>query len=235
MKAITVMQPYATLIAIGAKRIETRSWRTSYRGPLAIHSSKRMPKDAYALMYLEPFLSALGRWGKRHDWSALPLGCVVATSELLDCVEITQHPQPTNWPTSSGHRMFLPPDKPERSFGNFAIGQFAWILARVFEVAEPIPVRGRQGLWLWDGRADSASADGLRSVYQKHALDYCRKHYGACPFSCAKDGAPNCEYHVRRLQCEPAKATFEAAKIEQAGRAVVDATLGQVKQLGGAT
>lgn len=38
MKAITLMQPWATLVAIGAKRLETRSWSTNYRGPLAIHA-----------------------------------------------------------------------------------------------------------------------------------------------------------------------------------------------------
>lgn len=43
MKALTVTEPWATLIAIGAKRIETRSWPTEYRGPVAIHSRARGP------------------------------------------------------------------------------------------------------------------------------------------------------------------------------------------------
>ena len=40
MKVLTLTQPWATLVAIGAKHIETRSWATSYRGPLAIHAGK---------------------------------------------------------------------------------------------------------------------------------------------------------------------------------------------------
>jgi activating signal cointegrator 1 len=40
MKAISICQPWATLIVIGAKRFETRSWKTDYRGILAIHASK---------------------------------------------------------------------------------------------------------------------------------------------------------------------------------------------------
>jgi hypothetical protein len=44
MKALTLTQPWATLVAIGAKTIETRSWPTSYRGPLAIHAAKGYPK-----------------------------------------------------------------------------------------------------------------------------------------------------------------------------------------------
>ena len=39
MKAISLLQPWATLVSIGAKRVETRSWRTDYRGPIAIHAS----------------------------------------------------------------------------------------------------------------------------------------------------------------------------------------------------
>lgn len=37
------------------------------------------------------------------------------------------------------------------------------------------------------------------------ALDLCRAEHGTCPFGCAKDGAPNCAYHVLRCECEPAK------------------------------
>ena len=36
MKALSLYQPWATAIALGSKRIETRGWPTSYRGPLAI-------------------------------------------------------------------------------------------------------------------------------------------------------------------------------------------------------
>lgn len=47
MKAITIIQPWATLIAIGAKRFETRSWATTHRGPIAIHAGKKIDRDAY--------------------------------------------------------------------------------------------------------------------------------------------------------------------------------------------
>ncbi len=41
MKAITIWQPWASLIACGAKKFETRSWATNYRGPIAIHVAKK--------------------------------------------------------------------------------------------------------------------------------------------------------------------------------------------------
>ncbi len=40
MKALTLTQPWAHLVAVGAKRVETRSWPTPYRGPLAIHAAQ---------------------------------------------------------------------------------------------------------------------------------------------------------------------------------------------------
>src|SRR3954451_22243677 len=46
--ALTLTQPWATLVAIGAKQIETRSWGTSYRGWLAIHAAKGYPDAAKA-------------------------------------------------------------------------------------------------------------------------------------------------------------------------------------------
>src|SRR5271166_4355910 len=60
MKALTLTQPWATLVAIKAKRIETRSWRTSYRGPFAIHAGKSFPEWARAhVLYDWDFFSAL--------------------------------------------------------------------------------------------------------------------------------------------------------------------------------
>ena len=45
-RCLSLIQPWATLVAIGAKKVETRSWKTPYRGWLAIHASKAFPKDA---------------------------------------------------------------------------------------------------------------------------------------------------------------------------------------------
>jgi len=47
MKAITIHQPYASLIACGAKIYETRSWATKYRGKIAIHAGKSDPIRTY--------------------------------------------------------------------------------------------------------------------------------------------------------------------------------------------
>jgi hypothetical protein len=58
MKALSIIQPWATLLAMGAKKIETRSYRTPYRGPLLIHASKTLSPSGMQLAKTEPFLSA---------------------------------------------------------------------------------------------------------------------------------------------------------------------------------
>jgi hypothetical protein len=60
VKAISLWQPWASFIASGAKRIETRSWATSYRGPIAIHAAKRkILKEIKELAEYEEYRAAL--------------------------------------------------------------------------------------------------------------------------------------------------------------------------------
>lgn len=149
MKAITLTQPWATLVAIGAKKIETRGWRTRYRGPLAIHAAKGFPKEAQQLAYyVEPFRTVLAQahciptqaYGMTPE--NLPTGCVVATCELVECVLIEDHS--TDW----GLRW--PITEQERAFGDYTPGRYAWLLADVQPLATPVPARGALGLWNWE-------------------------------------------------------------------------------------
>lgn len=66
MKALSIRQPWAWLIAIGAKDVENRTWSTSYRGPVLIHASKRLDRDAYDVLshrYPIPLPNSYGRGG----------------------------------------------------------------------------------------------------------------------------------------------------------------------------
>jgi hypothetical protein len=146
MKALTLTQPWATLVAIGAKRIETRSWSTRYRGPLAIHAAKGLPRDCYELCFDEPYYRTLmlalrqNLAGHRDDdlvlREGLPRGFVLATCELVDCFRITDANAP---------------GEPERSFGAYSPGRFAWKLAEIRMLPVPIPAKGALSLWEWDG------------------------------------------------------------------------------------
>lgn len=127
MKAISLTQPYATLIALGAKKIETRSWSTSYRGPLAIHAAKNMPLWAKMACFEPQFMRFL-------EGHALPLGWVIAVCNLTNCKRIT----PDNTP-----------GEPEFSFGDYTPGRWMWTLENVKEI-KPVAVKGKLGLWEWD-------------------------------------------------------------------------------------
>lgn len=149
MRALTLSQSWATLVAIGAKRIETRSWSTHYRGPLAIHASARIPKYAQELCEQEPFASAL-RDVLLAD-GELPLGCVIATCELVECFQIPSERKrfPIREMEYFNSGVWLPPEEPELSFGDYTPGRFAFILNNVRALEFPITARGSLGLWQW--------------------------------------------------------------------------------------
>jgi len=140
MKALSIKQPWATLIALQAKRIETRSWSTRYRGRLAIHASASMSKEDIMLCKQSPFREALAAGGyfegsgPAKNPFGLPLGAIIAYATLVDVVPIT---------------LENIPDEPERSFGNYTPGRFAWILQDVYRLPEPIPAKGLLRLWEW--------------------------------------------------------------------------------------
>jgi hypothetical protein len=137
MKAITLTQPWATLVAIGAKRIETRSWRTFYRGPLAIHAAKRLAElPSWQSCQFRSVLEDHGICG----FHELPLGVIVATCTLIDCVRITLNNVPDEQ------------TEPEFYFGDYTIGRWAWHLSEVKALDKLIPAKGALGLWEWTNR-----------------------------------------------------------------------------------
>lgn len=135
MKAMTVTQPWATLIASGAKRIETRSWRTRYRGPLAIHAAASFPRYALRACFDEQIASALGRSNVRA-LSDLPRGAVVAIAQLVDCRRVDELPG----------RLLT---SRELRFGDYTPGRYGWVLDDVRLLRRPVPARGALGLWEW--------------------------------------------------------------------------------------
>lgn len=159
MKALTLTQPWATLVAIGAKRIETRSWSTSFRGEIAIHAAKGFPGSAKDFCASRVVCRALG-WPEStyslsqginpawQEWSddnarrikALPLGCVLATATMLGCVETELIRGYVGTFTDQ-----------EEAFGNYDPGRFAFLLDNVIQLAAPVPAKGALGLWEWIG------------------------------------------------------------------------------------
>lgn len=135
MKALTLTQPWATLVAIGAKKIETRSWNTNYRGPLAIHAAKGGYNDDLFLMKIEPFYTELTKAGITSRLG-LPLGGVLAICELVRVDHIKEN-----------YEKYITYN--ERSFGDYTPGRFAWILENITALNKPIAAKGALGLWEW--------------------------------------------------------------------------------------
>jgi hypothetical protein len=134
VKAVTLTQPWASLVAFGEKRLETRTWSTPYRGPVAIHAARGFPGWAQYLCVDEPsFKRALARHGVGGP-AELPIGQVVALARLADVVR-TDAPALADLMTDQ-----------ERAFGDFGIGRYAWVLQDVRPVT-PFACRGQLGLW----------------------------------------------------------------------------------------
>ena len=129
--AISLWQPWASLVAIGAKQIETRHWsapRRHWGQRIAIHAAKR--KNDLWLCEEHPF--------SEYDLDAeLPLGSLVATAVLARCTEINE--------LAAAELQATRPH--EYAFGNYDIGRWAWVLLHVEPLAEPVPWRGAQGFF----------------------------------------------------------------------------------------
>jgi len=132
-------QPWASLVMLGAKRWETRSWSTCYRGRIAIHAAKSFPRECRDLCYAQPFFAALG--SPLSSDPHLPRGCVLGIATLTDCRRVED----------VRDRLFsLDEYSSELRFGNYSDGRSAWHLEDVEVFPEPIPARGMLGLWEWN-------------------------------------------------------------------------------------
>lgn len=133
LKALTICQPYASMIVLPddddrAKRVENRTWGTEYRGPLLIHAGKS--KD---------YLGTIDWIGTAQ--AGLPMGAIVGICELAGCVEIDTtgvYPLPPRW----AHEKWPWLDAHEH-----LEGPIAWVLRECRAFPIPIPCKGSMGLW----------------------------------------------------------------------------------------
>jgi hypothetical protein len=150
MRALSLWQPFASLMAVGAKRIETRGYATAVRGEVAIHAAKHWDDTCQSTLISEACQQALGviegrghvAFFKQH----LPFGCVVAVLNLDRCI------------TTTGVLAWVvhPLTNQERSFGNYESGRYAWLTSGVRRLAQPVPCVGRQGFFHLPAEVEAA-------------------------------------------------------------------------------
>lgn len=132
MKALTVNQPYASLIMAGLKRYETRAYATTHRGPLAIHAGKRWQRDQHEFYDL---LRETYPMIERVLPELLPLGCILGICDLKHAY--------------MSYEVRADLSELEIALGGFGAGRYAWHLVIVERCAPPIAARGQFGLWEW--------------------------------------------------------------------------------------
>ena len=172
MKAITIRQPWASLITSGAKQYETRSWATKYRGPIAIHAAKETERDIFNVIYGDTArMAILIKNGiTPRNIGKLPHGAIIATAELTTIYhieprythgfdkkdEVIEAVSITTDKTAPDFRAYIVPSPNEIALGHWKPGHYAWELQNVKILPEPIPIKGQQGLWNWEPGKEAA-------------------------------------------------------------------------------
>ena len=130
MKVLSLTEPYATLIKLGKKKIETRSFKTNYRGELYIHaSSTKIPKEWKNNKELMSLV----------DVNDLNFGLIICKCKLVDCVYMDEE--------------FLDKikkDKLELICGDYRLSRYAWILEDIEVLYKPIFAKGKLGIWNYE-------------------------------------------------------------------------------------
>lgn len=127
MKVLSLREPYASLIMNGTKKIETRSWKTNYRGKLYIHAS--ISKISKEILSNKELMNLV-------DVDNLCYGEIICSCRLIDCILMTDE-------------FILEVMKNRNEFlsGEYAVGRYAWILDDVEVLDKRIPCKGKLGIW----------------------------------------------------------------------------------------
>lgn len=155
MKVISILQPWASLVALGDKLIETRPWNTKYRGPLLIHASKKYTKAqmSLAVKFNMKHGAHLGFFGE------LPTGQIIGKVDLIDTFPTDKaftgaggigFKTNRNVIVENELRMALISIK-EKAFGDYSPGRYGWQLSNPVQFKTGIPINGQLGLWNYNG------------------------------------------------------------------------------------
>jgi len=128
VKVLTIREPFATLISLEIKKIETRSWKTNYRGKIYIHAG--LNKDWKKLIADKNLDNII-------DNLEFNYGKIICEAELVDCILMTKE--------------YIDDIKKhnyqEYEVGEYKEGRYAWILNNIKVLDKKLEGKGQLGIW----------------------------------------------------------------------------------------
>lgn len=125
MKALTIKEPWASLIIEGYKKYEFRSWKTHYRGKILIHAGMRLERD---------MLERVPNYNLKYS-----KGAIIGEAEIVDCILVDEK---FNEELTSMDPFV---------YKNNHVGTYAWKLENIKKYEQPIYIKGKLGLWNYEG------------------------------------------------------------------------------------
>ena len=126
MKVISIKEPFATLIMKKMKLIETRSWKTNYRGELYIHASgKSLAKEYLNNQYVFELIKDLD----------MNYGNIICKVNLVDCIYMDEE-----------FLKKIKKNKQEYNLGKYELGRYAWVFEDIVPIT-PIEAKGKLNIW----------------------------------------------------------------------------------------
>ena len=127
MKVLSIKEPFATLIKDKEKKIETRSWKTNYRGELYIHASlTKYKNELMDKFYIDSLIK-----NKKLNY-----GYIICKCKLVDCIKIDKT-----------FKEKISKNRKEYKLGNYKERRYAWILEDIEKLSEPIKAKGKLNIW----------------------------------------------------------------------------------------
>lgn len=126
LKVLTIKEPWATLIIDGYKKYEFRSWKTKYRGKILIHAGMSIEKDMVVRF-------------KSYNLN-YSSGEIIGEADLVDCILVDEK--------FNNELKKLNPIVYDKSNH---IETYAWKLENINRYKEPIKIKGKLGLWNYEG------------------------------------------------------------------------------------
>ena len=154
-RALTIHQPFASLIASGEKWIENRSQKTHIRGDFGVHAGKST------------------KWGSPSELKDLPVGAIVAVARLSGCISAAMLRSAKNAIESRDENAYedlkslIGDDVGPYTLRDLAMhkhmeGPWCWVVSDVRAI-DPIPATGKQGWWRLGDDLAGRLEDNLRN------------------------------------------------------------------------